>query len=201
MQGIATASAEILAYLDLTDEQAERLRSMPAIINLSQGWFIIPPNERILKVARHGLGFSNVIHVQHPTKSDVSQMSVPSLTPVNQQRIVEEELHACREALKELIPWLADQDFNRTRICWYTDTVNGDFIIDHHPHYAGLFVATEGSGHAFKFLPVIGEAVVDRIEGRMERAYQDLWSWPAQRAASDDEVCRQAYIARGGVLD
>jgi sarcosine oxidase/L-pipecolate oxidase len=30
----------------------------------------------------------------------------------------------------------------------------------------GLFLATGGSGHGYKFLPVIGERIVDVVEGR-----------------------------------
>lgn len=53
----------------------------------------------------------------------------------------------------------------------------GDFIISYHPKYKNLFLATGGSGHAYKFLPVIGEKVVDALEERLEGELRDLWTW------------------------
>ncbi|KAM0748516.1 FAD dependent oxidoreductase [Meredithblackwellia eburnea MCA 4105] len=46
-----------------------------------------------------------------------------------------------------------------TRLCWYTDSVDNDFLIDHVPGKEGLIVASGGSGHGFKFLPLIGREV------------------------------------------
>lgn len=65
----------------------------------------------------------------------------------------------CRQALSEIIPSLATRPFNKTRLCWYTDTPTGDFIITYHPSHPNLFLATGGSGHGYKFLPVIGDEV------------------------------------------
>lgn len=201
MRGKAAASAELFAYFSLSDEEAERLQNMPAIINLSKGWFIVPPNNRVLKVARHGLGFSNIRSISHPMISDEAlKGSIPCPSAIFEASVVREGLLACRQAVKEMIPWLADIEPTRTRIFWYTDTQNGNFIIDYHPQIAGLFVATGGSGHAFKFLPVLGRCIADRLEGTLNQAYADLWSWPALALASDEEVSKRAYIARGGVL-
>ena len=45
-----------------------------------------------------------------------------------------------------------------TRLCWYTDSLDNSFLIDYVPGYSEtLFVASGGSGHGFKFLPVLGE--------------------------------------------
>jgi sarcosine oxidase/L-pipecolate oxidase len=66
---------------------------------------------------------------------------------------------------------------------------NGDFIVSYHPEYEGLFLATGGSGHAYKFFPVIGDKVVDALEGTLEPGFRDLWTWNevmAPGAATDD---------------
>ncbi len=45
-----------------------------------------------------------------------------------------------------------------TRLCWYTDSLDNNFLVDYVPGYGdSLLVASGGSGHAFKFLPVIGK--------------------------------------------
>jgi sarcosine oxidase/L-pipecolate oxidase len=51
-------------------------------------------------------------------------------------------------------------------MCWYCDTVTGDWLVDYHPDYANLFVATGCSGHAFKFAPNLGREVLALIERR-----------------------------------
>ena len=47
-------------------------------------------------------------------------------------------------------------------MCWYTDSLDNSFIIDYVPDYNDtLFVASGGSGHGFKFLPVLGKVNFD----------------------------------------
>lgn len=50
----------------------------------------------------------------------------------------------------------------------YTDSPDGDWVIGHFPGDPGLFLATSGSGHAFKFLPNVGRVVVDILRGRAD---------------------------------
>jgi sarcosine oxidase / L-pipecolate oxidase len=59
----------------------------------------------------------------------------------------------------------------------------GDFLIAHHPKYKSLFLATGGSGHGFKFFPVIGDKIVATIEGSVEPQLAHIWRW-----RSEDEV-------------
>ncbi|CCH44949.1 D-amino acid dehydrogenase small subunit [Wickerhamomyces ciferrii] len=63
-----------------------------------------------------------------------------------------------------------------TKIIWYTDTINNDYIYDFVPGKNGLFVACGGSGHAFKMLPVLGQFLVDKIEGR-SNIYTETFKW------------------------
>lgn len=37
-----------------------------------------------------------------------------------------------------------------TRMCWYSDTPDSDFVIDYAPGYDNMLIASGGSGHAFK---------------------------------------------------
>lgn len=37
-----------------------------------------------------------------------------------------------------------------TRMCWYSDVVDGDWVIDYSPKHPSLLFATGGAGHAFK---------------------------------------------------
>ncbi|KAG7131629.1 L-saccharopine oxidase like protein [Verticillium longisporum] len=62
-------------------------------------------------------------------------------------------------------------------MCWDATTKSHDFLITPHPHCANLFVATGGSFHGWKFLPVIGEYIVDMLFGRLAPEYADRWAW------------------------
>ena len=35
-------------------------------------------------------------------------------------------------------------------MCWYSDVVDGDWVIDYSPKHPSLLFATGGAGHAFK---------------------------------------------------
>jgi len=70
----------------------------------------------------------------------------------------------------------------------------GDFLVDYHPKFQNLFIATGGSGHAFKFLPVLGDEIVKIIEAGpsdgpqsggvrattetgYDESYRQAWRW------------------------
>ncbi|KAF2008879.1 putative sarcosine oxidase [Aaosphaeria arxii CBS 175.79] len=89
--------------------------------------------------------------------------------------------------LDEYLPQLAAEgiEISKTRICWYTDTYDNHFVIDYVPQTRGLMVATGGSGHAFKYLPNIGNWVVDIMEGvDLSRPAVRAWKWRQPDSAS-----------------
>lgn len=49
--------------------------------------------------------------------------------------------------------------------CMYNLSPSNDFLLDFHPEVPGVFVATAGSGHGFKFGSILGTIVVDRLDG------------------------------------
>ncbi len=81
-----------------------------------------------------------------------------------------------------------------TRLCWYTDSYDNHFVIDFVPDTSGLMVATGGSGHGFKFLPNLGEHVVDKIEGR-KNDYLQHWRW---RSLSPEEMAYNSIMEGTG---
>jgi sarcosine oxidase/L-pipecolate oxidase len=59
-------------------------------------------------------------------------------------------------------------------------------LVDYHPTYSGLFLASGGSGHGFKFFPVIGDRIADAIEGMLEFSLRSLWAWPKEAVLNFD---------------
>ena len=59
-----------------------------------------------------------------------------------------------------------------TDSCMYNLSTSTDFLLDFHPAQPGVFIATAGSGHGFKFGSVLGRIVLDRLDG----IASDWWS-------------------------
>ncbi|KAI1174707.1 FAD dependent oxidoreductase [Nemania sp. FL0916] len=70
---------------------------------------------------------------------------------------------------------------SKFRICWDAFTTSGDFIISPHSASKGLYIATGGSFHGYKFFPVIGKYVVQMLEGQLSPELTTKWAWDRQR--------------------
>lgn len=111
------------------------------------GYYGFPLNrDGVVKIANHGPG-----------------------TPVDPEapRVVgPRDREALRVFLSDTFPALADAETVTERLCLYTDTRDEDFWIARDPDREGLTVATGGSGHGFKFGPVLGDVIADAVVGR-----------------------------------
>lgn len=52
-----------------------------------------------------------------------------------------------------------------------------NFRICPYPKTNSLYIATAGSNHGFKFLPIIGKYVADLLEDTLDPGLKELWSW------------------------
>jgi glycine/D-amino acid oxidase-like deaminating enzyme len=130
------------------------------------GWYGFPAlADGTLKVANHGPG--RRLHPDAP-------------------RVVtaDDEAHL-RGFLAESLPSIAEAPVIRTRLCLYSDTVDGDFWIDRDPRREGLVVAAGGSGHAFKFAPVLGRLIADAVDGRKDR-FLERFAWRVPQKHAED---------------
>jgi glycine/D-amino acid oxidase-like deaminating enzyme len=111
------------------------------------GWYGFPLHPSgVVKIANHGPG-----HRLEP--------NAPRVVPDGWD-------DRFRSFLRQEIPELADAPIVQRRVCVYCDTFDNDFWIDHDPDRPGLIVAAGGSGHGFKFAPVLGGIIADVVEGR-----------------------------------
>ncbi|KAH6989671.1 FAD dependent oxidoreductase [Ilyonectria sp. MPI-CAGE-AT-0026] len=86
-------------------------------------------------------------------------------------------LSRMKEVIAQALPELAEFGFSDNRLCWYTDSVDNNYVIDYVPEYSNsLFICTGGSGHGFKFLPVLGRHVKNQLE-RTPDQFTPLWKW------------------------
>ncbi|GAB3950140.1 N-methyl-L-tryptophan oxidase [Spirosoma harenae] len=60
-------------------------------------------------------------------------------------------------------------DCVKSTVCLYTMTPNGDFLIDQHPSYPDVLLASACSGHGFKHSAAVGQMLAELVlEGRTE---------------------------------
>jgi glycine/D-amino acid oxidase-like deaminating enzyme len=111
------------------------------------GWYGFPIHHGVVKIANHGVG--------------------RQMHPESVERLVTEEQHdELRAFLVDAFPGLAHAPIVRTRLCVYCDTWDQHFWIAPDPTLSGLVVAAGGSGHAFKFAPVVGSWIADAVDGK-----------------------------------
>lgn len=129
------------------------------------------------------IGYRGTKYTNPQKQQDGIDRSVPITRWSEHQqlkKIPAQAMQVLRRFVEEYLPELSHEglDIATTRICWYTDSFDNHFLIDHVPGAQGLFVATGGSGHAFKYLPNIGNWVVDVLEGvETSRPAIQAWKW------------------------
>lgn len=80
------------------------------------------------------------------------------IDPTNDERTVTPaRLEAARRYLARRFPALAGAPLLEHRVCQYENTPDGHFLLDRHPGAGNVWLAGGGSGHGFKFGPVLGE--------------------------------------------
>ncbi|KAI1506025.1 FAD dependent oxidoreductase [Biscogniauxia marginata] len=163
----------------LDEETAKKFAAMPVCIQenppergASNG--SLPPNEE-----RQLKWWGQCIFKNTQTTPGGRQVSAPPPHPDYAQWDVP-------ETLKEDVQYANKATFGKLgetwkleqyRICWDAVTPSQDFIISPHPAAGGLYVATCGSFHGWKFLPIIGDYVVRMLEGALEPDLARRWAW------------------------
>lgn len=134
------------------------------------GWYGFPAGpDGVVKIGHHGAGVA----------ADPDDPGLPG----------EGWETRCRDFLAESIPALADAPLAGSRICFYCDTRDGDFWITRHPGVGGLVLATGGSGHGFKFGPLLGSLTADAAEG-VENPRLERFRWrPGGSAGAEHARC------------
>lgn len=133
----------------------------------------------VMKMGYRGTKYTNP---QLQPNGTVHSVPVTRWTaPTTVTGLPEKSAHIIRQFLDTYLPELREHGLSitGTRLCWYTDSFDNQFVVDAVPRKPGVMVATGGSGHAFKFLPVIGKYVADRIEGDDGDGdgMQQRWQW------------------------
>jgi glycine/D-amino acid oxidase-like deaminating enzyme len=132
------------------------------------GFYGFPLHAGVVKIANHGPG--------------------RRLHRASDERAVnDEEIAAVRAFAARALPALATARVASTRQCVYGDSRDEHFWIAPDPSRPGLVVAAGGSGHGFKFAPVLGDLIADACEGHVVERF----GWraaPATPAAGEEQA-------------
>ncbi|KAI1458162.1 FAD dependent oxidoreductase [Annulohypoxylon moriforme] len=135
----------------------------------------------IIKIGYRGTKYTNYEDVQDPITGAKHRISVPRTKYWPQPRnpaITKQAVDAVKEVVREAMPELTAIGITGCRNCWYTDSLDNSFLVDFVPNDNGMLICSGGSGHGFKFLPILGREVVKIIESPGEKnAYGKLWRW------------------------
>ena len=92
-------------------------------------------------------------------------------------------IEAARDYLAQRFPALAGAPLIDARVCQYTNTGTGDFIVDRHPEAANLWLVGGGSGHGFKHGPALGEMIAESVLG--EHIVEPMFTLVRQQRQQD----------------
>ncbi|SCV71699.1 BQ2448_3287 [Microbotryum intermedium] len=173
-------TGQAVGTIQLDESEAELYRDAPVSLFLDTGFYSFPPTKTgLVKFAIHSAGFIN------PT-AQLPSTPRTILTPgYETQQIPLSARVQLIEQLDRVYPGLKGREWTGSRLCWYTDRKTGDWLIDYDPSRKGLFVASGGSGHAFKFFPILGDLVLRRLEGTLREEAMRVWSWTGVEGRMD----------------
>ena len=166
-----------LAPADASLFAAERFPVFTADIART-GFYGFPVHAGVVKIANHGPG--------------------RSLRRASDERAVnDEEVAAVRAFAARALPGLVTARVAATRQCVYGDSLDEHFWIAPDPSRPGLVVAAGGSGHGFKFAPVLGDLIADACEGRVVERF--AWrASPATPAVGEEQARYRGPGGRAG---
>lgn len=108
--------------------------------------------------ARWGVGFPVF---EHPGVKMVVDCAGPVVDPADPDRAADStQQDSARSYVARVLPSLGN-DIIDTETCLYTMTPDEDFIIDLHPTFPQIVIASPCSGAGFKFAPLIGQILAD----------------------------------------
>ena len=142
------------------------------------GFFFEPDAEGQVKVCNEFPGFTHMTILPNGRT-----VSVPRSHAVHPADSIPTHSRAeIRALLSRTVPRFKDRPFVVEKVCWCTDTMDRNWLIDIHPAHHRLVVATGDSGNGFKMLPVIGTYISDLVEGiKIPELMKDAWKWRPEK--------------------
>ncbi|KAL0084029.1 FAD dependent oxidoreductase [Phycomyces blakesleeanus] len=165
------ASGQVVVHFKPPQSLSKQLKNQPVwCADLSRtGYYGFPTNgDGKVKVGRHFSGYLN------PREDGIS-IPRTQLAHVT-DTIPIKDLREMRGFLNEFLPSTSSLDVSYARVCWYSDSIDGNFLVAPHPEFSNLIVASGDSGHGMKFITNLGFKICHVIEG-IDSEYSRSWAW------------------------
>lgn len=170
---VATVTRQVLAWFRPRESTALGTPLFPAWAisepdgSAHYGFPMFPPERDGLVPG--GAGFKVALH----------KPGEPSDPETVDREVRAEEIRRLADFVRERIPAGCDRDPDllESRVCLYTGTRDGHFLIDKHPEHANVVVVSACSGHGFKFAPAMGAAAADLVVDGSSKLPIEFLSW------------------------
>ena len=74
-------------------------------------------------------------------------------------------------------------------------TPDNNWFISPHPRCRNLYIATAGSFHGWKFLPIIGKYVVRMLKGELSEEMRKRWDWDREFKGTPNALIPKRELA------
>ncbi|KAL4963963.1 FAD-dependent oxidoreductase [Aspergillus stella-maris] len=179
-----------IAHWKLDDpKELEAWRDHPAVDIYHHGYFFPPdPSTGLMKLGLGIIGFKHEREAEAGVPGErvgIARANSSLVDTADDGRIPPVAEDGIRHLLSCWSPTLAEKKFLDMKICWDAMTPDGGWLIDHHPDIWGLSIATGGSGHGFKFLPVVGGFIAQALrivsmpndDSARRQELRSKWRW------------------------
>ncbi|KAI9871194.1 MAG: hypothetical protein M1830_004434 [Pleopsidium flavum] len=175
------AAGVCTAAIKLAKEQIRKFKDVPVLVHQVGnvlGETMPPTPDGELKFCRD-VSFTN--SVKHPASGQT--ISVPPITSGKTQWTAPENISSeLREELYTVMGGIYGKgaegmNLDTFRLCWDGFTPDQNWLITPHPHCRNLHIATGGSFHGWKFLPILGKYVVQMLKGQLDDEMARRWAW------------------------
>lgn len=141
------------------------------------GLYGFPVRHNYMKIGYRGLKWTN----PSPTVSHVKT----AYTEQAETNVPLFGLELIKNFIRQHIPEVSH--ISKTRLCWYSDTEDNDFLVSYSPYHAdhSLFTIAGDSGHLFMMFGSVGETIADIITQSNRNSetmfLENLFSWTRVR--------------------
>jgi sarcosine oxidase/L-pipecolate oxidase len=126
------------------------------------------PSTHLLKLCNEFPGYTNFQAATPFPQTTPQTISIPRSHAQNPtDTIPTESLNDIKALIAKCLPQFVGRPLINQSMCWCTDTEDAEWLLCHDPRWEGVVLATGDSGKTFKMLPVVGDEVVDLIEGKV----------------------------------
>ncbi len=189
------AAGVCVATFKLSPKEAEHYGKLPVLIYGARGEMMPPNRDRLFKFTNANT-FTNYETLPSGRKISVASSKDQSYAP---EKLKEQSM----EIIKARLPQILDGGRvpDEWRLCWDVISPDQNQLITQHPdpRLSNLYLATAGSFHSWKFLPIIGKYVVNVLKGKSNGEEKDeAWRWKSRWA---DRGAHEKILPRADLKD